>query len=81
MARVFFLGIVFYLVYRVIFDLLMPIYKTTRQVKRRFNDINEQMRQQQQQPFNQQAQAAGNVPPKTPAKAGDYIDFEEVKSQ
>ena len=30
MAQVFFLGIVFYLLYRLVFDLIVPVYKTTK---------------------------------------------------
>ncbi|HMH33567.1 MAG TPA: hypothetical protein VK543_11080 [Puia sp.] len=46
MARVFFLSIVFYLVYRLIFDLIIPVYKTTKQVKRQFNDMHGRRQQQ-----------------------------------
>ena len=66
-----------YLLYRLIFHFIIPIYRTTKQVKRSFRSMHEQMHQ--------------NTPPHNPAhkdepyqkpgkgKVGDYIDFEEVK--
>jgi hypothetical protein len=78
MAQVFFLGIVFYLVYRLIFDLVVPVYKTTKQVKRQFGDMHEQMRQHAN--AYQQQRPAEPAPERPAAKAGEYIDFEEVKS-
>lgn len=79
MAQVFFLGIVFYLVYRLIFDLVVPVYKTTKQVKRQFGNMHEQMRQQQTSSYQQQ-RPTEPAAKKPASKAGDYIDFEEVKS-
>jgi hypothetical protein len=64
-------------IYKVVFDLIIPVYKTTQKIKRGFKDVHNQMQDQtnQQQPSQQSAST------KSPAKekAGDYIDFEEVK--
>jgi hypothetical protein len=80
MARVFFLSIVFYLVYRLIFDLIVPVYKTTKQVKRQFNDMHEHMQQQTNAHQQHQGPAAERKPHTAPkGKMEDYIDFEEVK--
>ena len=80
MARIFFLSIVFYLLYKLIFDLIVPVYKTTKQVKRQFNDMHEHM-QQQANAYQQHQGAAEPKPHSNPTgKVGDYIDFEEVKS-
>jgi hypothetical protein len=77
-----FLVFVFYLAYRLIFDFIIPVYRTTSRIKKGFRQMNEQMNQhtqqynqsnqhnQSSQPFNQSANK-GN--------AGDYIDFEEIK--
>jgi hypothetical protein len=74
-----FLVFVFYLAYRLIFDFIIPVYRTTSRIKKGFRQMNEQMNQHTQQynqsnqpnqPFNQSANK-GN--------AGDYIDFEEIK--
>ena len=77
MARIFFLAILFYLVYKLVFDLILPIYKTTRQVRRQFSDMhNQQGRPADFQPPPRE----GTSKPSPPSgKAGDYIDFEELK--
>jgi hypothetical protein len=70
-----------YMLYQVVFKLVIPIYRTTRRVKKSFRDMQEQM--------NAHAQAQGRPPVDettyTPSnngkekKAGEYIDFEEIK--
>ncbi|MGV3658217.1 MAG: hypothetical protein ACO1NX_09690 [Chitinophagaceae bacterium] len=70
-----------YMLYQVVFKLIIPIYRTTRQVKKSFRDMQEQM--------NAHAQAQGRTPVDettyTPnnngkeKKTGEYIDFEEIK--
>jgi hypothetical protein len=66
--------------YKLIFDLIIPVYRASRDIKKRFRDINQQMheRMNQSQGFNQQASNIKN-PEGRPAKGQDYIDFEEVK--
>jgi uncharacterized protein YneF (UPF0154 family) len=68
-----------YIGYRFIFGLVIPVYRTTRQVKKQFREINNRMNEymkQQEQPFNQHPQQE----PKSPHdKKGDYIEFEELK--
>jgi hypothetical protein len=69
---------VLYLLYKLIFDFIIPIYQGTKQVKRKMDDMQRQMDEQArtQQRYN-------NAPaqPKAGAtkKSDDYIDFEEVK--
>lgn len=67
-----------YLVYKLIFDFIIPIYHTTKQVKQKVGEMqqkmNEQMAQQQAQPFNE---TNNSHSPKAEKK--DYIEFEEVK--
>ena len=80
MARIFFMAIAFYLAYRLVFDLIMPVYKTTKHVKRQFRDMQDHM-QQSQQPFNGYQQPRQEPPHTKPQSthSSDYIDFEEVK--
>lgn len=71
---------VLYLLYKLVFELIIPVAKTTKQVKKQFGDMSAQM----QEKMNQQQQAnAGYKATKTPTtpvnKNDDYIDFEEVK--
>ncbi|MFT3949722.1 MAG: hypothetical protein QM763_22350 [Agriterribacter sp.] len=72
----FFLG---YLLFRFITGFLIPVFRTGKQIKRQFNDMQqrmeEQMKQQQATAGNpQQAEKSPENPP-----VGEYIDFEEVK--
>ena len=76
MARIIFFAILFYLAYRFLFDLLVPVYKTTKHVRKQFNDMNNQARANQQ--FQQQQEPVQR-PPQGPSKVGEYIDFEEIK--
>lgn len=73
--------------YQLIFKLVIPVYKTTRQIKKGFREMQEKMSfgsaqdaeyQRQQQAYtSQKNQHAGSQTQKAPS--GDYIDFEEVK--
>ena len=80
MFSLLFYGFLLYLLYRLVFHFIIPLYKTTREVKKSFRNMQEQMRQHTDPPGQQQAQ--DNQPQhKKPGtnKVGDYIDFEEVK--
>lgn len=67
-----------YMLYKLIFDFIIPIYNTSKQVKQKVNEmqrnVNEQANQQQR---NQYTSTTTETPPKQ--KSGDYIEFEEVK--
>ena len=74
---VLFYAFLAYLLYRLVFSFIIPIYRTTKQVKKGFRDMQEQMRQHtgpQEQPAQNSQSAKSNT-----TKVGDYIDFEEVK--
>jgi hypothetical protein len=76
MLKVLFELFLLYLLYKLIFDFIVPLYQTTKQVKQKVGEMQQQMnrQQQQQQQFQQQQQEKS-----TKTAAGDYIDFEEVK--
>jgi hypothetical protein len=76
--KILFYGFLLYLAYRLIFNFIIPIYKTTKQVKRSFRDMQEQMHQHTD-PYYQQRQNDTPTPKTASSKTGDYIDFEEVK--
>ena len=69
-----------YLLYRLVFNFIVPVARTTRQVRKQMQDMQSHMQeqfrqqQQQQQAMNNATQGA----PKRPIE-GDYIDYEEVK--
>jgi len=87
LSEILFLAIVLYLLYRFVFNFLLPVVKTTRQVREQFKNMQEgnghnagggyntgsNYNAGPQQPGQQQQQK-----PKQPP-AGEYIDFEEVK--
>lgn len=59
-----------YVLIKLVVNFIIPVYKTTKQVKKSFRNMQERMQeQQQQQPSSSQKQQP----------LGDYIDFEEVK--
>ena len=68
-----------YLAYRLVFHLIIPVYKTSKQVKRQFREMHERMEDH----INQQQANQQNAEPQPANKkeqvGGDYIDFEEVK--
>ena len=67
-----------YLAYKLVFHFIIPIYKTTRHVKKQFREMNSRMESHMnQQQANTQTSASQTENKKAPA--GDYIDFEELK--
>jgi Sec-independent protein translocase protein TatA len=69
-----------WLLYKLVFDFIIPVYKTTKQVRRQMSDMQQHMRDQyQQQQQAQQQSAQRPTPTQKVSDKGDYIDFEEVK--
>lgn len=79
--KVIFQLFVLYLLYKLIFDFIIPVYKATKQVKKQMNDMqgrmNEQMENFQQNQNSGQSQPGKTAQQKPPAS--DYIEYEEVK--
>lgn len=67
---------VLYLLYKLVFDFIIPVYRTTRQVNRKMTDMQTKMDEH----LNRQQAGMGNTSkkPAGPARE-DYIEFEEVK--
>ncbi len=78
MLRYLFFAFLIYLAYRLVFHFIIPIYKTTRQVKKQFREMHSRMQDNmsQQQPYQQPATPATETKKQ---QLGDYIDFEELK--
>ena len=75
------LGII--VLYKLIFDFIIPVYRTSRSIRKQFKDMNQQMQEKMNQ-FNQanqanQQQATPQQQKKKTTSDKDYIDFEEVK--
>ncbi|RFS23486.1 DUF4834 family protein [Chitinophaga silvatica] len=75
--------IIAYILYKLVFNILIPGYRVTKEVRRQMNNMQDHMRQQyeQQQKAQQGAygQASQEPPKQQKIDKGDYIDFEEVK--
>ena len=78
MLRYLFYAFLIYLAYRLVFHFIIPIYKTTRQVKKQFREMHSRMQDNMSQPPPFQQPATPATENKT-KQAGDYIDFEELK--
>ena len=79
--------LILYLLYKLIFDFIVPVAKTTSQVKQQFNNLNgmreEMLRRQQQQNPNAAPKnpllRPNNQANTTTTTDSEYIDFEEIK--
>jgi hypothetical protein len=82
MLKVIFELFVLYLLYKLIFDFIIPVYQTTKQVSKKMGEMQTKMNDH----FGQQSAGSGgqsqaNATAEKPARPTreDYIDFEEVK--
>lgn len=70
-----------YILYKLVFDLIVPVSRATSQVRAQMRQMQEMQQQQQQT----QAQARPAAAPQRPEPSGgkpskdDYLDFEEIK--
>jgi hypothetical protein len=68
--------LVVYLLYKLVFEFILPVSKATSQMRSKINQMNQQQQAQQNQqhtPHNSEAKTTARPP------ADDYIDFEEIK--
>ena len=75
--RFLFYAFLLYLAFKLVFDLIIPVYRTTRKLKKGFREMQQKMNQHKEQ-YNQQT-TPPQVKETEKSKAGDYIDFEEIK--
>ena len=67
----------FYLLYKFIFEFVIPIFRTTREVKKKMNEFQQNMNKQAE--TNRTSSTKMDKPPVSKPKSDDYIDFEEIK--
>ena len=83
MLRFLLYALLAWFLYNLVFRLIIPLYRTTRHVKKKFREMHQQMEDQtrQQQGYQNNGYQKTNPTSKpAPAKpSGDYIDFEEIK--
>jgi hypothetical protein len=70
-----------YLLFRLVFNFVIPVYKTTKRVKKTFREMREQMNSQGNGYHTNNAQPQPEKKPNSNKKStlGEYIDFEEMK--
>jgi len=68
-----------YVLYKVIFDFIIPVTRATSQVRKQFQEA--QQRMQDEMNTHSHRPASPNQYPNTGSvpKGGDYIEFEEIK--
>lgn len=76
--RILFYLFLFYLAFKLVFDFIIPVYKTTKRVRRGFREMQDRMNQHAEQ-YNSQAQRPQEAVKDKKTETSDYIDFEEIK--
>jgi predicted tellurium resistance membrane protein TerC len=77
MFRIIFLFVAFWLLYKLVFDLIVPIYRSTKVMRSKFREMHEQMQNEMKEQRSQDNfSTAQKVKPE--GSKGDYIEFEEV---
>ena len=74
--------VVIYILYKLIFDFIIPLYKASKQMKGKMKDMQDRMQQQQKAQAEQQRHQStpNNINiTKEPVAKEDYIDYEEIK--
>ncbi len=69
--------VVIYILYKVIFDFIIPLYKSTKQVRSAMSDMQAKMKEQQRTNASQATQEPTKK--HSTVSKEDYIDYEEVK--
>jgi len=77
LMKLIFYGLLIYLLYKLIFDFVIPVSKATGQIKSKIKEAQDQQRRYYEQ--QQQAEAQQQTQQSTAPKDAEYIDFEEIK--
>jgi len=68
-----------YMAYQFIFKFLIPVYRTTKHIRKGVRDMNDRMHKSSNTQQNSSS-SQNDQPKKSSGKpVGDYIDFEEIK--
>lgn len=65
---------VIYLLYKLIFDFILPVYHVSKQMNRKMTEFQQQMKEKEATPPPSSSHATGKSD-----KDNDYIEYEEVK--
>jgi hypothetical protein len=77
--KIILLAFFIYIIYRFVFEFLIPVYKATQKIKKGFRDVQEKANDNMN--FQQQKPPTGNTgtDPGQKETLGEYIDYEDVK--
>ncbi|RYY64918.1 MAG: hypothetical protein EOO13_17885 [Chitinophagaceae bacterium] len=83
MFKTLFLIFLFYMLYKLVFDFIIPVYNASKRMKDQVGQMQQKMREEQER---QQFQRNGYVQQEADQTASkkiekDYIDYEEIKGQ
>ncbi|MEP7080125.1 MAG: hypothetical protein ABI784_05325 [Ginsengibacter sp.] len=67
--------LVVYIIYKLIFSFIIPLYRSAKNMRQQFNDLQSKMQQQQPPGSVNVNDEAVN---QSPVKEGEYIEYEEV---
>lgn len=68
-----------YFIYRFVFNFIIPVVRASRDIKRQVNEFKTRM-QSEQEPYQQRDYTPSPTPKSgNTSKAGDYIEFEEIR--
>jgi sortase (surface protein transpeptidase) len=69
------------MLYKLVFDFIIPVYNTSKKMKEQVTQMQQKMREHQNQQPVKEETFVNNHPKAAPNKgtAKDYIEFEEVK--
>jgi hypothetical protein len=76
--RFLFYAFLLYLAFRLVFDFILPMYRTTKRIRKGFREMQERMNRHTE-PHQQENYSTSNPSNSTRGSAGEYIDFEEIK--
>jgi cell division protein FtsL len=78
MLKVLLYALMAWFLYNLVFRFIIPVYKTTKQMKQKFREMNDHIQEEMNKRQDFTNPSSVQEPVSKSAK-GDYIDFEEVK--
>jgi uncharacterized membrane protein YgaE (UPF0421/DUF939 family) len=74
-----FYGLLFYFLFKLLVNIILPLVMTTRKVKQQFNSMKQNAENQRNTNSSNTQKTSSSQQKKAPLK-DDYIDFEEIKN-
>ena len=70
---------VIYMVYKLVFEFIIPVYNTTRHMKQKMSEMHQKMQEQEQVNSQQYQNTTAQKEPSKKSFSDDYIEYEEIK--